>query len=89
MNNHECYDITFLMFLNMLNENVFHNINDYRFIIQDEVFRFDIKTKEFRRNLGHGQERVVNSTKFKDLNEIITVIRIIGKTDIKEEETDE
>lgn len=89
MNIYECYDITFLMFLNMLNENVFYNINDYRFIIQDEVFRFDIKTKEFVRDLGHGQERVVNSTKFEGLNEIITVIRIIGKTDIKEEETNE
>lgn len=89
MNIYECYDITFLMFLNMLNENVFCNINDYRFIIQDEVFRFDIETKEFRRNLGHGQERVVNSTNFKDLHEIVTVIRIVARDDIKEEEVDE
>lgn len=89
MNIYECYDITFLMFLNMLNENVFYNINDYRFIIQDEVFRFDIKTKEFVRELGHGQERVVKSTNFGGLNEIITVIRIIARDDIKEEEVDE
>ena len=89
MNIYETYDITFLMFLNMLNENVFYNIDDYRFIIQDEVFRFDIKTREFRRDLGHGQERVVNSTNFKNLDETITVLRVIGKIDVEEEESNE
>ncbi len=89
MNIYETYDITMLMFLNMLNENVFYNINDYRFIIQDEVFRFDIKTKEFVRDLGHGQERVVNSTNFKNLDETITVLRVIGRDDTEEEEVDE
>lgn len=88
MNIYECYDITILMFLNMLNENVFYNIDDYRFIIQDEVFRFDDKTKEFRRDLGHGEERVVNSTNFKRLNETITVLHIIARDDTEEEESD-
>ena len=89
MNIYETYDITFLMFLNMLNENVFYNIDDYRFIIQDEVFRFDIKTREFRRDLGPGPERVVNSTNFKNLDETITVLRVIGKIDVEEEESNE
>lgn len=89
MNIYETYDITLLMFLNMLDENVFENSNDYKFIIQDEVFRFDIKTKKFVRDLGHGQERIINSTNFKDLNETITVIHVIGNTDIEEEESNE
>ena len=88
MNIYECYDITFLMFLNMLNENAFYNIDDYRFIIQDEVFRFDGETRKFRRELGHGEERVINSTNFKDLGETITVLRIIARDDTEEEESD-
>lgn len=89
MNIYECYDITFLMFLNMVNKNTFDNFKNYKFIIRDEVFSFDIKRKQFRRVLGYTQERVVDSTNFKDLNDIITVIHIIGRNDIGEEEANE
>lgn len=81
MNIYECYDITFLMFLNMLSENTFDDLNNYKFIIQDEVFRFDAETRKFRRDSEHSRGRVVNSTTFTCLDEIITVIHIVGKND--------
>lgn len=89
MNIYETYDITFLMFLNMLSENTFDDLNNYKFIIQDEVFRFDAETREFRRDSKHSRGRVVNSTTFTCLDEIITVIHIVGKTDVEEEEVNE
>lgn len=81
MNIYGCYDITFLMFLNMLNENAFDDFENYKFIIQDEVFRFDAETREFRRDSDHSRGRVVNGTTFACLDEIITVIHIVGKND--------
>lgn len=78
MNIYECYDITILMFLNMLNENLFGDFKDYKFIINNEVYKYIPDDKYFVM-LANSDEDCINAFAFDELNDIITVLHIVGE----------
>lgn len=78
MNIYKCYDITILMFLNMLNENLFGDFKDYKFIINNEVYKYIPDYKCFVM-LAKSDEDCINAFAFDELNDIITVCHIVGE----------